>query len=159
LSSRFANSTKKEVADEIQKWLLEEKLPIFHNEDKDTDISFGTGQGNTFIIIGFLKESKDGVLFVGFIKFGPEEKSMIRYTKIKRRLLYELELLFTQANLDCIIATTYDADQEFTIEEIKLQKFIFFDGLTKDRLFEVLSSIFNCLKVTIAKFWLLGETE
>lgn len=99
-------------------------MPIYHNEDKNTDISFGTGQGNTFITIGFHKESKDGVLFLGFIKFGPEEKSMIRYTKIKRRLLYELELLFTQANLDCIIATTYDADQELTIEDYRNSYFL-----------------------------------
>jgi hypothetical protein len=85
---------------------------------------------------------------LGNLHFESEEQSMIRYTKTKRELIYDLEMLFIQMNLDFILKTD-SIDQEFTIEDIILQKTIYFDDLSKDKFFGVLSSIFNCLKLDL----------
>ena len=75
---------------------------------------------------------------------------------MKREFLYDIEMFFIQMNLDYVLSSS-SKDGEFTVKDIKLQKTIYFDGLTKDRLFDIMSSIFNCLKLLKAKFLLLGK--
>ncbi len=89
--------------------------------------------------MGFHKTSIDSIIIVGAIALEPDEQSMFRYTKTKREFLYDIELAFLQMNLDFII--DIPPNEEFTIENIKLQKTIYFDGLSKDHFFDIISSI------------------
>ena len=83
---------------------------------------------------------------------------MLRYTKTKRELLFDVEILFIQKDVDFILGANI-GQQEFTIEDIILQKTIYFDGLSKDRFYNVLSQIYNCLNLLMLKFLLLGRVK
>jgi hypothetical protein len=154
--SRFDNLTKEEVAKQIKQWIIEEGIPVDDFPDVQTDFNFVVIRSNTRINIGFHKTSTDSIIVAGNIHFEEQEQSMFRYTKTKREMLYDLEMSFLQMNLDFILNVNNE-QQEFTIEDIKLQKTIYFDGLTKDKLFDVMSAIFNCFKVLKLKFELLGR--
>jgi hypothetical protein len=84
---------------------------------------------------------------------------MQELTKIKRDSLYDLETVFLQMNLDFTIDSTASSDKDVLISDIQIQKTIFFDGLTKDRLFDIMVSIFNCMNVVRMKFNLLGMNK
>jgi hypothetical protein len=154
--ARSENTSKEQVAKTVRRWLKDEGLPVWERKDDQTDFNFATRQGNTNINIGFHKTSIDSLIVQGNLHFEQQEQTMLRYTKTKHDLIYELEILFIQMNLDFILKTN-NLQEEFTIEDIILQKTIYFDGLSKDRLFNVLSLIFNCLKVLIFKFNSLGR--
>jgi hypothetical protein len=46
---------------------------------------------------------------------------------------------------------------EYSLENIGLSKTLYFDGLTK-KFFDSLNAIFNCLRLIISKFLMLGQT-
>jgi hypothetical protein len=152
----FGKHSKSEVAGKVIQWLIEEGLPVSQYKDDQADINIATRQGNVNINIGFHKDSIDSLIVIGKLHFEEQKQSMFRYTRTKREMLYDLELSFLQMNLDFILNVNNE-QQEFTIEDINLQKIIYFDGLSKDKLFNVMSAIFNCLKVLGLKFQLLGR--
>jgi hypothetical protein len=84
---------------------------------------------------------------------------MLKYTKTKVEFLLDVQIAFLQQNLDFIIEPTNNRANEFSISDIKLQKTIYFDGLTKDRFFDIVSAIYNCLKILDLKFKLLGRPK
>lgn len=154
--SRFDSLTKEDVAKQVKRWIIEEGLPVEDFPDDKIDFNFVITRGTTKINIGFHKTSIDSIIVAGNLHFEEYEQSMIRNMKTKREMLYDLEMVFLQMKLDFILNIT-TKNQEFTIEDIKLQKTIYFDGLTKDKLFDVISAIFNSLKVIGLKFELLGR--
>jgi hypothetical protein len=154
--TKYENQSKYEVANVIKEWLVEEGLPVEDFEDENTDINYATKQGGVKINIGFHKRSKNSLIVMGGVHLETQEQEMFRYTKVKREFLYDIEMFFIQMNLDYVLSSS-SKDGEFTVKDIKLQKTIYFDGLTKDRLFDIMSSIFNCLKLLKAKFLLLGK--
>jgi len=155
-----AHKNKKEVAHLVKDWLEEEGLAIEYLDDEDTDVKCVVTKDNIILNIGFLKASKDSLIVSG--KVGPQlyQQDMQESTKIKRDSLYELEIVFLQMNLDFTIDNTSGSSvEEITISDIQIQKTIFFDGLSKDRLFDIMVSIFNCMDVVRMKFRLLGRTQ
>jgi hypothetical protein len=154
--SRFDSLTKEEVANQVRRWIIEEGVPVNDFSDDQTDFHFVITRGSTVVNIGFHKTSIDSLIVLGGFHFAPQEQSVFRYTKTKREMLYDLEISFLHMNLDFILNINNE-QQEFSIEDIKLQKTIYFDGLTKDKLFDVMSAIFNCLKALRLKFELLGR--
>lgn len=63
-------------------------------------------------------------------------------------------------NLDFTIDTASSVgDEDVSISDIQIQKTVFFDGLSKDRLFDIMVSIFNCINVVRMKFVLLGRPK
>ena len=155
-----AHKNKKEVAHLVKDWLEEEGLAIEYLDDEDTDVKCVVTKDNIILNIGFLKASKDSLIVSG--KVGPQlyQQDMQESTKIKRDSLYELEIVFLQMNLDFTIDNTSGSSvEEITISDIQIQKTIFFDGLSKDRLFDIMVSIFNCIDVVRMKFRLLGRTQ
>lgn len=154
--TRFENRSKNEVAAVVKQWLLDEGLPVEDFKDENAEINYATKQSGIKINIGFHKQSKDSLIILGGIYLEPQEQEMFIYTKVKREFLYDIEMLFIQMNLDHVFSSS-SSDGEFTLEDIKLQKTIYFDGLSKDRLFDIMSSIFNCLKLLKTKFLLLGR--
>ncbi len=153
----------------VKDWLEEEGLVIEYLDDEDTDVKCVIIKDNIILNIGFLKASKDSLIISGKVGLQLYEQDMQELAKIKRNSLYDLETVFLQMNLDFTIDTTDSADKDIDttdsadkdvlISDIQIQKTIFFDGLSKDRLFDIMVSIFNCMSVVKMKFNLLGVTK
>jgi hypothetical protein len=153
--TRLENASKEKVVKIVQKWLTEEEYSIEPYPDVNTDYNFRIVKGNIVMHVGFHKRYEDSLIIVGKVGFNPQEQSMLRYTKTKHELLYELEIVFTQLNIEFRLNPIV-VEGEYSIEDIQLIKTLYFDGLTKQSFFDVLGAIFNCLKLLITKFDLLG---
>lgn len=150
---------KFQVAKVVKNWLIEEGLEVNDFVDASTDINYTFSQGNIKMNVGFHKTSKDSIIMGGKIALDKEEQSMLKYTKTKLEFLLDVQMAFLQMNLDFVIDANNNSYHEFSISDIKLQKTIYFDGLSKDRFFDVLSSLFNCLKILGLKFQMLGKSK
>jgi len=143
----------------VKDWLEEEGLAIEYVDDEDTDVNCVVVKDNIILNIGFLNASKDSLIVSGkagiqlYPQDGPEA------TKLKRESLLDLEIVFLQMGLDFTINTTNGVDNDVAMSDIQIQKTIFFDGLSKDRLFDVMVSIFNCVNVVRMKFSLVGKNK
>ena len=62
-------------------------------------------------------------------------------------------------NLDFAIDNASSVGDYVSISDIQIQKTVFFDGLSKDRLFDSMVSIFNCINVVRMKHILLEQTK
>jgi hypothetical protein len=105
----------------------------------------------------FHKRSEDRLIIAGNLTFGPEEQAMLRYTITKRELVFDIEMLCTQLNLEFSMNPVKDKG-EYSLEDIGLSKTLYFDGLTKQSFFDSLNAMFNCLRLIISKFLMLGIT-
>jgi hypothetical protein len=74
----------------------------------------------------------------GKIRFNPQEQSIIKYTTTKLELLYDIEIIYS-------------------LEDIRLFKTLYFDGLTKQSFFDSLVGIFHCLRLIMAKFDIIAR--
>jgi len=141
----------------VREWLEEEGLSVEYLDDEDTDVRCVVIKDNIILNIGFLKASKDSLIVSGKIGLQPYEQDMLRLTK--RELIYDLEIVFLKMNLDFTIDPNNSLENGFSISDMQIQKTVFFDGLSKDRLFDIMVSIFNCMNVLKMKFNLLGATK
>jgi hypothetical protein len=156
-----AHKSKKEVIHMVKDWLEEEGLTIEYLDDEDTDANCVVIKDNIILNIGFLKAAKDSLIVSGKDGIQPYPEDMLEPTKLKRGSLYELEVVFLQMNLDFTIdtANSAGAGDEVSLSDIQIQKTVFFDGLSKDRLFDIMVSIFNCMAVVRMRYNLMGTTE
>jgi hypothetical protein len=157
--SDVSKMDKFQVAELVKGWLSEEGLTAQDFPDASADVAFAFSQGNSKINVGFHKTSVDSLMIIGGIILEPQEQTMLKYTKTKVEFLLDVQIAFLQQNLDFIIEPTNNRANEFSISDIKLQKTIYFDGLTKDRFFDIVSAIYNCLKILDLKFKLLGRPK
>jgi hypothetical protein len=154
-----AHKNKKEVAHMMKDWLEEEGLATEYVDDEDTDINCAVIKDNIILNIAFLKAAKDILIISGKVGIQPYQDDVQESTKLERGSLYDLEILFLQMNLDFTIDTTDSVgDEDVSIPDKQIQKTVFFDGLSKDRLFDIMVSIFNCINIVRMKFVLLGRT-
>ncbi len=142
----------------VKDWLEEEGWATEYLDDEDTDVNCVVIKDNIMLNIAFLKAAKDSLIVSGKVGIQPDPQDVLESTKLKRESLYDLEIVFLQMNLDFTIDDTNSAGDEFSISDMQIQKTVFFDGLSKDRLFEIMVSIFNCTNVVRMKFVLLGRT-
>jgi hypothetical protein len=156
--TRFENATKDLVEKFIKQWLVEEEYEIQPHTDPDTSFNYKIIKSNIQLHVGQHNKSKDNIMIKGVIAFKEDEQAMLRYLKTKRELLYDLEIIFTLANIEFSVKPNVTTE-EFTIEDIQLTKIIYYDGLTKQTFYDALLSIFNCLKLLISKFILVGRTS
>jgi hypothetical protein len=156
--TRFENATKEEVEKTIKQWLVDEGYNVQPHIDPNAFFNYEITKSNIQLNIGQNIESKDNLIIKGTIVFKPNEQAMLRYLKIKRELLYDLEVVFTLANIEFSPKPNWKTE-EFTIEDIQLSKAIYYDALTQQTFFDALLSIFNCLKLIITKFNLLGRSS
>ena len=143
----------------VKDWLEEEGLAIEYLDDEDTDVKCVIIKDNIILNVGFLKASKDSLIVSGKVGLQVYEQEMQELAKIKRDSLYDLETVFLQMNLDFTVDTTESSDKDVSISDIQIQKTIFFDCLSKDRLFDIVVSIFNCINVVGMRFILFGREK
>jgi hypothetical protein len=152
-----AHKNKKEVSSMVKDWLEEEGLAVEYLDDEDTDVNCVVTKDNIILNVGFHKASKDSLIVSGKIGLQPYEQELLRLTK--KELLYDLEIIFLQMNLDFNIDTSKNVHEGISLTDMQIQKTVFFDGLSKDRLFDIMVSIFNCMNVLRMKFSFLGTVK
>jgi hypothetical protein len=156
--ARFENASREQVEGFVKQWLVKEGYDPQPHTDENSLFNYWILKANLKLNIGQPKDSEDAIMIIGNIHFKEEEKNMLRYLKVKRELLYELDIVFTLSNIG--FSVKHDVStEEFTIEDIRLHKIIYYDALTKQSLYDALNLIFNCLKLTIDKFNLLGRSS
>jgi len=155
-----AHKNKKEVAHMVKDWLEEEGLTTEYLDDEDTDVNCVVIKDNIILNVSFLKAAKDSLIISGKVAIQPRyQEDVQESTKLERGSLYDLEIVFLQMNMDFAIDNASSVRDDISISDIQIQKTVFFDGLSKDRLFDIMVSIFNCINVVRMKFVLLGQTK
>jgi hypothetical protein len=149
--------SKQEAVEVVKKWLLEEEYDITSIPNEITDYNFRITKRNMVMNVVFHKRSEDSLIIAGNLTFGPEEQAMLRYTITKRELVFDIEMLYTQLNLEFSMNPVKDKG-EYSLEDISLSKTLYFDGLTKQSFFDSLNAMFNCLRLIISKFLMLAQT-
>jgi hypothetical protein len=153
--------SKHDAVEVVKKWLQEEEYDdITSIPNENTDYNFRITKMNMVMNVMFHKRSEDSLIIAGNLTFSPQEQAMLRYTITKRELLFDIEMLCTQLNLEFSMNPAKDKDkgEYYSLEDIGLSKTLYFDGLTKQSFFDSLNAIFNCLRLIISKFLMLGQT-
>ena len=122
--------SKQEAVDTVKRWLKEEEYEVSLVPDESTDYNFMIVKGYMVLNVGFHKRSTDSLIVGGKIRFNPEEQSIIKYTTTKLELLYDIEIICAQLNLE-LVTTPVKENGEYSLEDIRLFKTLYFDGLTK----------------------------
>ena len=143
--------SKQEAVDTVNRWLKEEEYEVSLVPDESTDYNFMIVKGYMVLNIGFHKRSSDSLIVGGKIRFNPEEQSIIKFITTNLELLYDIDIMCAQLNLE-LVTTPVKENGEYSLEDIRLFKTLYFDGLTKQGFFDSLIGIFHCFRLIVAKF-------
>ena len=149
--------SKQEVVDTVKRWLKEEEYEVSLVPDESTDYNFMIVKGYMVLNVGFHKRSSDSLIVGGKIRFNPEEQSIIKNITTNLELLYDIEIICAQLNLE-LVTTPIKENGEYSLEDIRLFKTLYFDGLTKQSFFDSLIGIFHCFRLIVAKFDIIART-
>ena len=127
--------SKQEAVDTVKRWLKEEEYEVSLVPDESTDYNFMIVKGYMVLNIGFHKSSSDSLIMGGKIRFNPEEQSIIKNITTNLELLYDIEIICAQLNLE-LVTTPVKENGEYSLEDIRLFKTLYFDGLTKQSFFD-----------------------
>jgi hypothetical protein len=141
-------------ANKIKSWLEEEGLEHSEISDPNTKLTFSVKSGGNVISVGFHKDSKDSIIIKSQITFSDEEQHMLKFVKTKYDIVWQLQRFLVQMRLEPIIKWNENRD---AIETLAFQRTIFYDGLTKDRFYEVLTDVFHCTNIIRESFVRLGK--
>ena len=150
-------NSKQEAVDTVKRWLEEEEYEVSLVPDESTDYNFMIVKGYMVLNIGFHKRSSDSLIVGGKIRFNPEEQSIIKYITTNLELLYDIDIICAQLNLE-LVTTPVKENGEYSLEDIGLFKTLYFDGLTKQSFFDSLIGIFHCFRLIVAKFDIIART-
>lgn len=144
-----------EYSERIRKWLEEEGLEPTIKPDQNTKITFNVKSGQNVISIGFHKTSTDSVIIGTGIEFNEDEQKMLKFLKTKNDILLDLQKFLIQMHLEPTFKWNENKD---SFEKISFQKTIYFDGLTKNKFYEILADVFQSINVVREGFLHLGRT-
>jgi hypothetical protein len=135
---------KKETIDKIKRWINEEELNSNTSDDPyadfHTDIRFGSSKVNLIIS----KNKVDSIIVCTKSVFSVlDQKAFSGLSKDNKRS-FMLGLKFSLSRLNIQYAIAPDENK---VESIYMQKVVYFDGLSKDRLFEVIMSIVSAISI------------
>jgi len=122
-----------EVKDKIRRWLTDEGLYDMEAKDENAYFNFLARHQNVVFHVFQPLSKKDSVLLVCSLNLNAEQKE--RLTKIEKLELYQ-KLLSTDSLFEFHPSIN-------NLENIRIQDFIFYDGLTKN---EFMKTIFRLLK-------------
>ena len=148
--------SKQEAVDTVNRWLKEEEYEVSLVPDESTDYNFMIVKGYMVLNIGFHKRSSDSLIVGGKIRFNPEEQSIIKYITTNLELLYDIDIMCAQLNLE-LVTTPVKENGEYSLEDIRLFKTLYFDGLTKQGFIDSLIGIFHCFRLIVAKFDIIAR--
>ena len=148
--------SKQEAVDTVKRWLEEEEYEVSLVPDESTDYNFMIVKGYMVLNIGFHKRSSDSLIVGGKIRFNPEEQSIIKYITTNLELLYDIDIICAQLNLE-LVTTPVKENGKYSLEDIRLFKTLYFDGLTKQSFIDSLIGIFHCFRLIVAKFDIIAR--
>ena len=148
--------SKQEAIDTVKRWLKEEEYEVSLVPDESTDYNFMIVKGYMVLNIGFHKRSSDSLIVGGKIRFNPEEQSIIKYITTNLELLYDIDIICAQLNLE-LVTTPVKENGKYSLEDIRLFKTLYFDGLTKQSFIDSLIGIFHCFRLIVAKFDIIAR--
>jgi len=122
-----------EIKNKLKKWLNDEGLYESEAKDDNAHFNFVAKHQNVIFHVFQPLSKKDSVLIVCSLNLSAEQKE--RITKIEKLELYQ-KLLVTNSLFE------FYPDIN-NLENIRIQDFIFYDGLTKN---EFMKTIFRILK-------------
>ena len=130
----------KEYADKIKKWIKEEAYEFDERPDIETKLTIDIKEDKyTIISIAFHKDSLDSIIIAANMEFNEKEQNMLKSLKNRNEIVWDIRKFLIQLHLDPCFPITDN------IKELYFQKTLFFDNLTKDRFFEVLTDISNSI--------------
>ena len=150
-------NSKQEAVDTVKRWLKEEEYEVSLVPDETTDYNFMIVKGYMVLNIRFHKTSSDSLIVGGKIRFNPEEQSIIKSITTNLELLYDIDIICAQLNLE-LVTTPVKENGEYSLEDIGLFKTLYFDGLTKQSFIDLLIGIFHCFRLIVAKFDIIART-
>jgi len=133
-----------EYSDKIRQWLKEQGCinPV-ERSDEDTKLSLDFTYDGNVMTISFLKDQVDSIAIATKLPIDEDLQRMIKHLKTKEDLILDLRRFLYNLHL----SPNFTRDkQEETITQIYFQKIIYFDALTKDRLFEAINDISNSVE-------------
>ena len=148
--------SKQEAVDTVNRWLKEEEYEVSLVPDESTDYNFMIVKGYMVLNIGFHKRSSDSLIVGGKIRFNPEEQSIIKYITTNLELLYDIDIICAQLNLE-LVTTPVKENGKYSLEDIRLFKTLYFDGLTNQSFIDSLIGIFHCFRLIVAKFDIIAR--
>ena len=148
--------SKQEAVDTVKRWLEEEEYEVSLVPDESTDYNFIIVKGYMVLNVGFHKRSSDSLIVGGKIRFNPEEQSIIKSITTNLELLYDIDIICAQLNLE-LVTTPVKENGEYSLEDIRLFKTLYFDGLTKQSFIDSLIGIFHCFRLIVAKFDIIAR--
>ena len=116
--------SKQEVIDTVKRWLKEEEYEVSLVPDESTDYSFMIVKGYMVLNVGFHKRSTDSLIVGGKIRFNPQEQSIIKYITTNLELLYDIDIICAQLNLE-LVTTPVKENGEYSLEDIRLFKTLY----------------------------------
>ena len=143
----------KEYADKIKKWIKEEAYEFDERPDIETKLTIDIKEDKyTIISIAFHKDSLDSIIIAANMEFNEKEQNMLKSLKNRNEIVWDIRKFLILMHLDPRFPIITD-----NIKELYFQKIIFFDNLTKDRFFEVLTDISNSISLIRGTFLKLGQ--
>jgi hypothetical protein len=147
------NGKKKETIEKIKCWLNEENTKYKIIEDPNT--YFHLQMENPNLSIYMEKDRIDSIVLATNVYFPDADKKFFsKVEKEKKKFFWNLQ---SALNLIDIEYSIFPAIGE--IEYIYIRKVIYFDGLSKDRLFESISKIARGRNCVILQYQWLSEKE
>ena len=151
-------NSKQEAVDTVKRWLKEEEYEVSLVPDESTDYNFMIVKGYMVLNIAFHKRFTDSLIVGGKIRFNPEEQSIIKSITTNLELLYDIDIICAQLNLELVTTPVKEKENgEYSLEDIRLFKTLYFDGLTKQSFIDSLIGIFHCFRLIVAKFDIIAR--
>ena len=146
------NREKNEVADKIRRWLNEEGYQINEIRDPNTDFHFQIQNPNVSIMID--KEKPDRITMATFVSFPKLDQRLLTFMSNEGQKFF-----WNMRDRLITIGVGYGIHPSIEkVERIDITKILYFDGLTKNILFNSLFDIRRGIEcVNLQYEWLTAQ--
>jgi len=144
------NSVKEEAINNIRTWLKEENISSRNIDDEYSDFHVVATVSQTHNIdLVIRKDRMDSVTIAQNMNLSDDDKkAFIHLTKDKKKeFIQDLKSSLLYIGVDY----TIQPDKE-RLEFVHVSRIIYFDGLTKDRLFDILSNVLRAMEMVRLKY-------
>lgn len=142
----------KGVRERIETWLTDEEFSVWKFGDVDSRFSYKVSRNDCLPLSILQPQSKtDSVLIVSDIRLTDEDqKKLMKIPEKERKFMlfdFRMALLSTGCRWQFIPSTD-------SWKSIRVSKSVFYDGLSKDRFFEIVDVVMRAVSLVILTFQL-----
>jgi hypothetical protein len=146
-----SNGIKKQIMEKVKQWLTEENYQFNQIEDPNSYFHFQLQNPNVSIYSG--KSEIDSMTLATFIRFPKLDKQMFSFIAIEgKKFFWNLQNALNQLNVSYSLYPNIES-----IERVDINKKIYFDGLTKNTVFNVLLDINRAITCVNLQYQWLSE--